>query len=62
MLAADAVLELVIRSPPAVVSAMSEQWRRSDAAAEDSAWLGRLTLHDALMHNNTEKVRVNKSG
>ncbi len=57
VLSPDAVLDLVIRSPPSEVAGLVEGWRASGVAAEDAAWLGREVLGDALIHEAAGKVR-----
>ncbi|KXZ50395.1 hypothetical protein GPECTOR_16g568 [Gonium pectorale] len=53
---ADAVLDLVIRAPPGEAAALVGGWRGSSVAAEDGAWLGRLQLGDALLHDQRAKA------
>lgn len=47
---------MVIRAPASEVSGLVEAWRGSEVAAADGGWLGRVTLGDALLHEQRAKV------
>lgn len=54
---ADMVLDLVIKSPPAVVEGLITAYEVSAVAASDADWLAKLTMHDAL--HNIEQCVLN---